>query len=81
MRKTLLIELPSETGWVIFVRWIIVSGLVLWASLFIFGYWTEDEDIMQFNCFNLLAFIGFGISMMLILIDPTRTVVIDNEDD
>tara|TARA_B100000767_G_scaffold271302_1_gene296641 strand:+ start:993 stop:1238 length:246 start_codon:yes stop_codon:yes gene_type:complete len=81
MNKTLLIELPSETSWVIFVRWIIVSGLVLWSSLFVIGYWSEDNDMMQFNCFNLLAFLGFGISMLLLLIDPTRTAVVNNDDD
>tara|TARA_B100001996_G_C18365290_1_gene479458 strand:- start:74 stop:316 length:243 start_codon:yes stop_codon:yes gene_type:complete len=80
MSKSLIIELPSETKWVAFARWIIAPGITLWATLYIIGWWNEDMDMMQFNCFNLMAFLGFGIAMMLILINPTRTTVVKNDD-
>jgi len=80
MSKSLIIELPSETKWVAFARWIIAPGITLWATLYIIGWWNEDMEMMQFNCFNLMAFLGFGISMMLILINPTRTTVVKNDD-
>ncbi|MBT3652961.1 MAG: hypothetical protein HN541_06595 [Euryarchaeota archaeon] len=80
MDKSIVIELPSETRWVVFARWIIAPGLVLWASLYIMGWWMEDDEMMQFNCFNLMAFLGFAIALMLVLINPMRTVVVsDNE--
>jgi len=80
MDKSIVIELPSETRWVVFARWIIAPGLVLWASLYITGWWMEDDEMMQFNCFNLMAFLGFAIALMLVLINPMRTVVVsDNE--
>jgi len=80
MDKSIVIELPSETRWVVFARWIIAPGLVLWASLYIMGWWMEDDEMMQFNCFNLMAFLGFAMALMLVLINPMRTVVVsDNE--
>jgi hypothetical protein len=43
-------------------------------------WWMEDDEMMQFNCFNLMAFLGFAIALMLVLINPMRTVVVsDNE--
>ena len=80
MSKSLIIELPSETKWVVFARWIIAPGITLWATLYIIGWWNEDMEMMQFNCFNLMAYLGLGISMMLILINPTRTTVVKNDD-
>lgn len=81
MGKSIIIALPSETNWVIFARWIIAIGLLLWSTLYIVGFWRDDSEMMLFNCFNLMAFLGFGISMLLILIDPTHTVVINDDDD
>ena len=63
MAKSIVIGLPSETKWVVFARWIIAPGLLLWATLYIMGWWMEDEEMMQFNCFNLMAFLGFCDSL------------------
>ena len=80
MPKSLMIELIPETRWIIFARWIIVPGLLLWSTLYIIGYWNEDLEMMQFNCFNLMAFIGFAIAMLLIMLNPQKTAVIDTEE-
>ena len=81
MSKTLVVGLPLESRWVIFARWIIASGLFLWATLYIFSYWAESDDMMLFNCINLMAFLGFGIALLLILIDPDQTyVMVDDEN-
>ena len=80
MAKSIVIGLPSETKWVVFARWIIAPGLLLWATLYIMGWWMEDDDMMQFNCFNLMAFLGFAIALILVLIHPMRTVVISEDE-
>jgi hypothetical protein len=80
MEKSIVIGLPSETKWVVFARWMIALGLILWSTLYIMGWWMEDEDMMQFNCFNLMAFLGFAIAFMLVLINPMRTVVVPDND-
>ena len=80
MQKSIVIALPSETRWVVFARWAIAPGLILWATLYIIGWWLEDEEMMTFNCFNLMAFLGFAIAFMLVLINPIRTVVVPDND-